>query len=558
MAKTYKGKQILMETLRAEGVKYIFGNPGTTEGPLLDSLLDYPDIEYILALHESVAVTMADAHAQLTGQVAFANVHVGPGLGNALGSLYNAWEGGTPLVLTAGQQDNRMRLREPLLGHDLVAMAAPLTKWSVEANNADELAHLLNRAFKVARETPSGPVFVSLPINVMEEDTGHGPMTPAHIFPRTAPDPAGLEEAVQLLLHAKRPLIFCGDKVARCGAVEALVALAETLGANVYNQTLPARVNFPTGHSLYRDRGANDQASLRAMSGDADAILLVGGEFFEETWYADTSPFPEDAVLLQIDPSPRNMARNYPVHCGLVADPLLALQALHAVLEARASDAFKSAAAARREGAVALKAEEMEKMKARAEKTWDASPMAVPRLMAELQEALPPDIAIAGEPITATADLTRTIHFAGPSDYLASRGGGIGQAMPSAIGMKLAQPERPVLAITGDGSSLYTIQALWTAAHHKIPVVFLILNNRVYRILKLNMNRYRSIWGVGGERAYPHMDLTDPGMDFVSLAAGFGMEGRKVTQPEEVGPAVREAFASGQPWLLDVVVEGRV
>ncbi len=558
MAQTYKGKQILMETLRAEGVKYIFGNPGTTEGPLLDSLLDYPDIEYILALHESVAVTMADAHAQLTGQVAFANVHVGPGLGNALGSLYNAWEGGTPLVLTAGQQDNRMRLREPLLGHDLVAMAAPLTKWSVEANNADELAHLLNRAFKVARETPSGPVFVSLPINVMEEETAHGPMTPAHIFSRTAPDPAGLEEAAQLLLNAKHPLIFCGDKVARCGAVEALVALAETLGANVYNQTLPARVNFPTGHALYRDRGANDQASLRAMSGDADAVLLVGGEFFEETWYADTSPFPEDAVLIQIEPSPRNMARNYPVHCGLLGDPLLALQALHAALEAGASAAFKSAAAARREQAVALKTEEMEKMKARAAQTWDASPMAVPRLMAELREALPPDIAISGEAITATADLTRTIHFAGPGDYLASRGGGIGQAMPSAIGMKLAQPERPVLAITGDGSSLYTIQALWSAAHHKIPVVFLILNNRVYRILKLNMNRYRSIWGIGGERAYPHMDLTDPGMDFVALAAGFGMEGRKVTRPEEVGPAVREAFASGQPWLLDVVVEGRV
>ncbi|MCH9045453.1 MAG: thiamine pyrophosphate-binding protein, partial [SAR324 cluster bacterium] len=191
MANIQKGKQIFMETLLAEGVEYIFGNPGTTELPLMDSLIDYPQLRYILALHESVAVIMADAYAQASGRVGVVNLHVGPGLGNGLGGLYNAWEGGTPLLLTAGQQDNRMRLREPLLGHDLVAMAAPLTKWSVEVTSADEMAHIINRAFKIARETPSGPVFVSLPMNVMEQDSAHGPMPPARRFPRSAPDPEG-------------------------------------------------------------------------------------------------------------------------------------------------------------------------------------------------------------------------------------------------------------------------------------------------------------------------------------------------------------------------------
>lgn len=299
MTQSYKGRQILMDTLVAEGVRYVFGNPGTTELPLLDSLNDYPQIEYIIALQEASAVTMAEAYAQASGTVGVANLHVGPGLGNGLGSLYNAWEGGTPLVVTAGQQDTRMRLREPLLGHDLVAMAAPLTKWSVEARSADELAHVLNRAFKIAREAPSGPVFVSLPINVMEEESTHGAMIPARLFPRSAPDPAGVAEAVELILAAKNPLILCGDKIATSGAVAELVRLAELIGANVYNEVLPSRVNFPTGHAHYRDRGAPDQALLRGLMGDADTILMIGGQFFEEIWYVDASPFPEDAVLIQ-------------------------------------------------------------------------------------------------------------------------------------------------------------------------------------------------------------------------------------------------------------------
>ena len=160
MTQTCTGKQVFMDTLVAEGVDFIFGNPGTTELPLIESLNDYPQIDYIMALHEAVAVTMADAYAQVSGNVAVANLHVGPGLGNGLGSLYNAWEGQTPLILTAGQQDNRMRLREPLLGHDLVAMAEPLVKWSVQVESADEMALIMNRAFKIARETPPGPVFV--------------------------------------------------------------------------------------------------------------------------------------------------------------------------------------------------------------------------------------------------------------------------------------------------------------------------------------------------------------------------------------------------------------
>ncbi len=558
MTTSYKGRTILMETLIAEGVEYVFGNPGTTELPLVDSLLEYPQIQYILTLQEAVAVTMADAYAQLSGKVGVANLHVGPGLGNGIGSIYNAWEGGTPLVVTAGQQDNRMRLREPLLGHDLVAMAAPVTKWAVEAQNAAELALVLNRAFKVARDQPTGPVFVSLPLNVMEEETTHGPLPPSNTFQQALPDPDGVAEAAALLLRAEKPLIICGDDVARGGAVDALVTLAEMTGANVFNVVLPSRINFPIGHPHYRDRGAGDQALLRRMVGDADTILLAGGQFFEEVWYVDESPFPEDAALIQIDPAPPNLGRNYPVHVGLVGDVKKTLQALQEQISQRAGDAFREGVRVRCEALAAMKAEENARQVERAEKARGQSPMSTAVLMEALKASLPPDVAVVGEPITAGADLTRTLQFQGPKDYLASRGGGIGQALPGGVGMKLAQPDRPVLAVSGDGSSLYTIQALWSAAHHMIPVVFLILNNATYRILKLNMNRYRSFAGLGGERPYVHLDLNEPDMDFVRIAQGFGVEAERVETPEAVMAAVKKAFDAGRPFLLDAVVDGSV
>ena len=190
-SRTWTGREIVMETLVAEGVEYLFGNPGTTELPLMDALEDYPSVRYILALQEAIAVSMADAWAQATGRVGVANLHVGPGLGNGMGSIYNAWEGRTPLVVTAGQQDTRFRLREPVLWHDLVAMAAPVTKWSAQAESAGELPELLHRAFKIAQDPPTGPVFVALPFNVMNERTSHGPIPPSRIWRRAAPDPTG-------------------------------------------------------------------------------------------------------------------------------------------------------------------------------------------------------------------------------------------------------------------------------------------------------------------------------------------------------------------------------
>ena len=187
-----RGRQVFMQTLVNHGVDRIFGNPGTTESPLLDSLLDYPSIEYIVHLHEGVAVGAANFYAQASGRTAFVNLHVAPGLGNAIGMIYGALKNNSPMVVTAGQQDTRLRLRDPVLGHDLPAIAAPVTKWSVQVERADELGPILQRAFKIANEAPAGPVFVALPINVMEQETDIPPGKPATLFAASRPDPAGI------------------------------------------------------------------------------------------------------------------------------------------------------------------------------------------------------------------------------------------------------------------------------------------------------------------------------------------------------------------------------
>ena len=558
MPRKFKGKQIFMEALMAEGVEYIFGNPGTTEMPIMDSLSDYPELKYILTLHESIAVGAAHYYAQATGKVGVVNVHVGPGLGNSLGMLYNAYEANTPLVLTAGQQDTRMRLREPLLGHDLVAMAAPLVKWSVQAEHVDELPHILHQAFKVAHDAPSGPVFLSLPINVMEEETEQGPFPPTRIFPRTSPDPEGVRSAAELLAHARRPAIICGDGVAFAKAQGDLVALAELIGAPVWHESLHHQINFPTSHPNAREGLRSDHAGVRQALGDTDTVLLVGGSFFEEVWHTGENPFPDGAALIQIESSPAKLSRNFSLNVGLLADPKQGLAALREAVSGMAGKDFAEAARQRNDAMKETKTAELSTQEDRAKRLWDNTPIAPSRLMAEIKAALPPDAVIVNESITAHADLKRTIPFEQGGDYYGTRGGGIGQGLPGAIGVKLASPERPVICLSGDGSAMYSIQALWTCAHHDIPVIFIILSNRTYRVLKINMNIYRQRFGLPGERPYPHMDLTDPEFGFVEIAGGFGVEGEQVTEPDKLAPALKKAFASGKPYLLDVVLDGKV
>ena len=552
-----RGRQVFFETLLNHGVDRIFGNPGTTESPLLDSLLDYPQIEYIVHLHEGVAAGAANFYAQASGKTAFVNLHVAPGLGNAVGMIYGALKNNSPMVVTAGQQDTRMRLRDPVLGHDLAAIAAPVVKWSVQVETADELGPILQRAFKIANEAPAGPVFVALPINVMEQETTIPAGKPGHSFAATRPDPAGIAAMTRLLLASESPAIVAGDDVARAGAQDTLVKIAEKLGASVWFEGLRGRNSFPTDHASARGTLAFDAPGVAKQFAAHDLVLMVGGPFFEEVWYAPGSPFPAGCKVLQIEAAPSRLAYNFALDAGVVADVGAGLAALDITLATVASQDFDAAAATRNAALQALKESEAAAQKARVEKAWARTPTSMARAMAEIRAGTPQDAIVADETITANLDLFKTFTFSGPDDYFSGRGGGIGQGLAGAIGVAVARPDRPVLCLSGDGSSMYSIQALWTAAHHELPIVFVILANREYRVLKHNIDAYRARFEVKSNKPYMHMDLGGPTMGFVDMARGMGLAGTYVAKADDIKAAVTAAFKTGKPHLIEIEIEGK-
>ncbi len=552
-----RGRRVLMESFVAHGVRHIFGNPGTTETPLLDSLPAFPQIEYVMALHEGVAVGAASFYAQAAGRATVANVHVAPGLGNAIGAIYGALKANSPVVVTAGQQDTRMRLTGPVLGHDLVAMAAPVTKWSVQIERADEIAPILRRAFKVATDAPKGPVFVALPIDVLEQETSVEALLPDRLWRAAHPDPKGVEAIASLILKSQSPAIVVGDDVARAHATDALVALSETIGASVWFEGLRAHAPFPTDHSNYRRSLPGDAAQIRKALGQADLVLLLGGPFFEDIWFAPGGHFPKGAAVVQIEESPERIAFNHRLDAGLVGEMAASLTALTDVLRSQTGADYKSAAQRRNAALADQSAQETEAYKARLEKAWTRAPTSMPRVAAELRRGLPDNAVIVDESITASLDLAQAFDFSGFGDYFGGRGGGIGQGLSGAIGVKVAMPDRPVVAISGDGSAMYSIQALWTAAHHKLAIVFVILANREYRILKHNVDVWRQNFEAGTQHPYQQMDLTGPALDFVRLAEGMGVEAVRVDKADDIAPALREAVAANRPYLVEIGIEGK-
>ena len=548
-----RGRQVLLETLINHGVDRIFGNPGTTESPLLDSLLDYPQLQYIVHLHEGVATGAANFYAQASGKTAFVNLHVAPGLGNAIGAIYSALKNNSPMVVTAGQQDTRMRLRDPILGHDLAAIAAPVTKWSVQVERADELGPILQRAFKIANEAPAGPVFVALPIDVMEQETSIAAGRPGHSYTATRPDPAGIAAMAKLLAAAKSPAIVAGDDIARAGADKTLVKLVEKLGASVWFEGLRGQNSFPTDRPAYRGTLAFDALGVARQLADSDLVLMVGGPFFEEVWYAPGSPFAAGTKVLQIEAGASRLAYNFALDAGVVADAGAALEALDAAL----TGVDAAAASKRNEAMKARKAADDAAQKARVEKAWARTPTSMARAMAEIRAGSPKDVVVVDETITANLDLFKTFTFKGPGDYYSGRGGGIGQGLAGAIGVAVAETKRPILCVSGDGSSMYSIQALWTAAHHELPIVFVILANREYRVLKHNIDAYRARFDVKSNKPYMHMDLTGPTMGFADLARGMGVAGTYVDKADDIKAAIEAAFKSGKPHLVEIEIEGK-
>lgn len=549
------GARAFLALLRQEGVEYLFGNPGTTELPLLDALATEPGPRYVLGLQEAAVVAMADGYAQASGRLAAVNLHVAPGLGNGLGMLYDAQQAGAPLLVTAGQHDQGLAVTEPILWADLPPLARPLVKWAAEVRRLADLPRLVHRAAKTALAPPTGPVFLSLPMDVL---LAEGPLAlgaPTRVAPAVRADREAVEAAAELLARAERPLILAGDVVAQRRAHAPLVALAELLGAPVYAEPVASTASFPFSHPLFRGTIPRLAPVMRRVLGEADVLFSVGADLVTLSLPADVEPVPEDLAIIHLDTDPWQLGKNFPTRVALLGDPGPTLPELTAAVEARLTPAARAAARARGEAAAAHRRRQVAELVARARAEAGARPMTALACLHAVARVLPPEAVVVDETISSGAGLRLLLASDDPQSFFGLRGGGIGWGLPAAVGIKLALPARPVVALVGDGSALYTVQALWTAAHYRIAVVVLVLNNRSYRILKQRVDALKGAATRTG--TYVGMDLDAPPVDFVRLAGALGVTARRVETPEEVATAVAQALRGEEPILLEALLDPR-
>ena len=549
------GRDQFFDVARSEGARYLFANPGTTELPIFDELADETGIELILALQEATAVAAADGYAQATRRPALVNLHIAPGVANGLGNIFNAMWNRSPVVVTAGQQNTNQLIQEPMLAADLVRMTEQFCKWSYEVERPEDIGIAMRRAFKVAASSPHGPVFLSIPWNYLDEQTDTDVPPPSPIDHGTvAVD--GIEQAARRLLDAKQPLIVAGDEVARAGAVNDLVALAEAVGARVVGEVLHSRMVFPMDHPLWSGMLPPVNAGIRSVLEQADVALVVGAVMFPPFFYNPVGAVPPNVDIIQIDPDPYQIAKTYPVALGLRGDAGATVRALLAEVRAQLSDDRRAALAERVKGYGEARAGAVAGMKAAVEAQMQMDPVSSFAACAAIADAFDTPTSVVDESVTATAAVRAALRQRDPDSYFFFKGGGLGWGIPASAGVQLAQPDRKVVAIVGDGATCYVPQSLWTLAHHDLPVTVVVLNNGGYYILKsqlLGMNQKAVKFD-----KWPGMDIADPSVDFMSLASAFGVPSERVEKGSEITSAVRKAMGSGGPFLLEVPIDGTI
>ncbi len=540
------GRRAFLQLLADEGVTHLFGNPGTTELAIMEVVPDFPQLRFVLGLQESVVMAMADGFCRASGRLAAANVHVMPGLGNAMGALYNAKFSGSPVILTAGQQEQGHGLLEPLLYEPLVPVAQPLVKWAVEVTRAADLPRILHRAAKIALTPPTGPVFLSLPGDVLDESLELHMGRPVRVEAAGRPAQATLDRLAQRVLEARNPAILAGQELAARDAFAEAAELAELLGAAVYASSVPYSAQFPAEHAAFMGSLTRSQPQVRATLEPHDLLLCLGADLLRMSVYSPVEPLPEGLPVIHVSERPHELGKNYRTDLAVQADVKQTLLSLLPMLRGKAD---------RHAGAQRLKAlktrnwsVQRDQARVAAMLAAETSPIDPQYLMLRFTETLPRDAVVVDEGLVSSNSLPKFLAMRGPRDYYGLASGGLGFAVPGAVGISMALPGRPIAVMVGDGSAMYGIQGLWTAAHHRLPITYVIANNRGYRIIKERLVSFRKTDRFTG------MDLRDPDIDFPGLAASFGLAARRVSDPQDIAPALREAFASGQPNLVDVRV----
>lgn len=552
------GHHKLLKQMRADGVSLVFGNPGTSEEGLLDALQDFPDIKYVMALQESVALAMADGYCRASQRAGVVLLHSGVGLGNAVGMMYQALRGHSPLVVLAGESGLVYGALEAQMACDLVAMARPVCKRAWRVEHPESLLRLFRRAHKEALTPPSGPVFLALPQDILDAPNQELVLPTLVPDTRSAPHPQALAQAAQTLARAQKPLVLMGDGVSRSGAQAELARVAELLGAQVFGVN-NSEVNLPQSHPLYGDgTGHMFGPDSQKIVAQADAVLIVGTYVFPEVFPLLVSPFAPGAAVIHVEPDPHEIAKNHPCTQALVADPQAGLAALAEHLELALDTGQRQAARQRLEAFGQAKASQEQAAKAQDEKKWQEGPARVSALAQALAQRLPPEAIIFDEALTNSGELTRWLPADRQGQFFQTRGGSLGVGLPGALGAQLAWPQRVVVGFSGDGGSMYTAQAFWSAAHHGIGAKLVVIVNDGYRLLKVNLQHYWQDQGQEPGRFPPCFSIENPTVDYLGLAGSMGVPGLRVARHQEIAPAVERMLAHQGPFLLEIQVDGSV
>ena len=507
--------------LRELGLTTIFGNPGSTELPFLRDLPG--DFRYILALHERSAAGIALGFAMGRGEPAFVNLHSVASAGNGLSAIVDAYYCHAPLVITAGQQDRRHVLAEPFLVSRAADVVKPYVKWAYEPLRAEDVPSAIARGYYLATQPPQGPVFISIPM----DDWMHNCATvPARkVTTRVMPDPPAVNEVVSALNASAHPAIVAGAQIERDNAWREVIALAEHLNADVYQDPIPSRWTFPRSHRLFRGGLLPAQQPLSEQLASYDAVVVFGAPVFLYYSFVPGSPIATETRLFQITDSP-DLAAAALAGQSILGDVKSAAEFIVTHTQKRQSNSV-----ARRTACAEPAVEK---------------PITPAYLFSVLNSLIPKNAVVAEECPSAKGDLDRYLLLDEPGSFYSVPNGILGFGLPAAVGLQLARPQRRVICPIGDGSIQYSIQALWTAVQQRAPVVTIVLRNSDYSALK----GFCDFTQVG--RNVPGMDI--PGIDMVKIAQGYGMAAQEVDRAEELEPALREAFASPGPRLISVSV----
>jgi benzoylformate decarboxylase len=562
-----RGHEAIIRQFLANGIDHMFGNPGTVEQGFLDALADVPEMKYILTLQESIAVLCADGYARSRFKPALVQIHSSPGLGNAIGNLYQAMKGNSPLVVIGGDAGIQYQAMDAQMAADLVAMAEPVTKWSAMVQHPSSLLRMVRRAIKVASTAPCGPVYLCLPEDILDAEIVEE-IYPAHIPSHDIhPTQASLFECAELIKSATNPIILAGDGIAWSNGLDPLVQLAETIGAKVYSAD-GGEVNFPEDHLLnYGSTGHMFGSQSLSKIKDCDFCLVLGCYLLPEVFPHLGEIFTATTKVIHVDVNPQNIAKNHRVDISYVGSPGTFLRELMPVLNNNYSENDQQAALLRRV--------RLESTSPAVNNNIDEIFQTVPSLPFEhydnklasmasgfffkvLADKLPPNSIIFDEALTNSPPISRHLPGKKIGDKLMTRGGSLGTGFPGAIGAKTAHPDRTVIGFSGDGGSMYTIQCLWTAVRHNINAKFVVCQNRSYRLLQANITQFWKERGITGRDFPTSFDLSFPEISFDHIAKSFGMEAESVWSPSQVPDAIDRMLKSNGPYLINLVLEGEI